>query len=234
MYAAFNPPPPASPALDRLDAIYRAVRSFLEPEAGRHAPDPNDPAWHQELVRAWHYMHGRKNHMGRRLTLLKPGDRSNVRVEGYVFNLNPTSFGKGTALRWGEPNTWIARGSPKVSFLPEWLYVNVTAYGVASIEAIDTSLGWMPGSPPHGVEGSVDAFSSSSLAVGKKLPPMPTITPSDSLTVRGSWAGVQDMCLAPGVMLRPKGANRKKSAEPGPEFKLSLTFHGWVSATVAA
>jgi len=180
-------PPQSAPSqpkrglVDRLDAAYRVLRAFVAPvNETQNQANPHDPRNHQELLRAWHYMHGRKQHTGRRLALLNPNEHSDVKVEAYVFSLNPSQFATTATLVWGTANGWTAFKNPQVPFRAERLFVNVEWAGVAYLENIQAA------NVNAQIGSTADAFSFSPLAAGTKLS-LPTLPPQNTMQVQGTW-----------------------------------------------
>ncbi len=172
------------------------------------APNPHDPRQHAALLQAWHYMHGRKQHTGRRLALLNPNEHSDVKVEAYVFSLNPSQFATTPTLMWGMANGWTAFKNPQVPFRAERVFVNVNFPGVAYLENIQAA------NVNAQIGSTADAFSFSPLAVGTKLS-LPTLPPQNTMQVQGTWT----------TFIPP-------AFQSGTSFLMAIDFQGW--ATVIA
>jgi len=157
-------------------------RAFVAPVSGRanDPANPHDPRNHQQLVQAWHYMHGRKMHTEKRLALLNPNEHSDVKVEAYVFSLNPSQFATTPTLIWGTSNGWTAFKNPQVPFRAERLFVNVPCAGLAYLENIQAA------NVNAQIGSTADAWSFSPLAVGSKLS-LPTLPPQNTMQVQGTW-----------------------------------------------
>lgn len=192
---------------DAVAALAPPVAAPMAPPG--HAPNPHDPRHHRELMEAWHYRHGRRAGTARRVQLLNPNEHSDVKVEAYVFSLNPTIFSNGAAsLVWGTANGWTAFKNPQVPFRAERVFVNVNYPGVAYLENIQAA-------NVNAQIGSVaDAFSFSPLAVGTKLS-LPTLPPQNTMQVQGTWT----------TFIPP-------AYQSGTNYVLAIDFQGW--ATVIA
>jgi hypothetical protein len=176
--------------------------------APARVPNPHNPQHHHALLQAWHYMHGRKQHTGRRLALLNPNEHSDVKVEAYVFSLNPSQFATTPTLVWGTANGWTAFKNPQVPFRAERVFVNVNFPGVAYLENIQAA------NVNAQIGSTADAFSFSPLAVGTKLS-LPTLPPQNTMQVQGTWTTF----IPPAFM-------------SGISFLMAIDFQGW--ATVIA
>jgi hypothetical protein len=188
----FPPPPQPQPQpqaaaksglVARLDAAYRVLRAIIAPagDANTRGPvDPRDPRNHQILMQAWHYQHSRQEHTAKRLALLNPNEHSDVKVEAYVFSLNPLQFATTPTLIWGTANGWTAFKNPQVPFRAERMFVNVEWAGVAYLENIQAA------NVNAQIGSTADAFSFSPLAVGTKLS-LPTLPPQNTMQVQGTW-----------------------------------------------
>jgi hypothetical protein len=192
---ALAPPPPPAPA-------------GHAGQLAHHAPNPHNPRHHHALLQAWHYMHGRKQHTGRRLALLNPNEHSDVKVEAYVFSLNPSQFATTPTLIWGTANGWTAFKNPQVPFRAERVFVNVNFPGVAYLENIQAA------NVNAQIGSTADAFSFSPLAVGTKLS-LPTLPPQNTMQVQGTWT----------TFIPP-------AFQSGASFLMAIDFQGW--ATVIA
>src|SRR5208337_3365317 len=93
----------------------------------------------RELVKAFFGRELRKRTTRTRLSLLNPNGHSDVKVEKYVFSLNPSQFNTGTRLVWGAINGWTAFKNPQVTFRAEELYVNVDSPGIAYLHTIQAA-----------------------------------------------------------------------------------------------
>jgi len=175
---------------------------------GSMVPNPHNPRHHHALLQAWHYMHGRKAHTGRRLALLNPNEHSDVKVEAYVFSLNPSQFATTPTLVWGTANGWTAFKNPQVPFRAERVFVNVNFPGVAYLENIQAA------NVNAQIGSTADAFSFSPLAVGTKLS-LPTLPPQNTMQVQGTWT----------TFIPP-------AFQSGQSFLMAIDFQGW--ATVIA
>ncbi len=196
---ALAAPPPPAPYIPHGGAPHGR---------GMTAPNPHDPRHHHELVAAWHYMHGRRAHTQKRVALLNPNEHSDVKIEAYVFSLNPSQFSAGTFLAWGTLNGWTAFKNPQVAFRAERVFVNVNLPGLVYINTIQAA------NVNAQIGGVADGFSFSPLAMGSKIS-LPTLPPQNTMQVTGTWTNIV-----------PVPYNN------GDVFTLAIDFEGW--ATVIA
>ena len=192
---ALAPPPPPAPFIPHGHTQHRA-------------PNPHDPRHHGELVAAWHYMHGRRAHTQKRVSLLNPNEHSDVKIEAYVFSLNPSQFSEGTGLVWGTLNGWTAFKNPQVAFRAERVFVNVNIPGLVYINTIQAA------NVNAQIGAVADGFSFSPLAMGSKIS-LPTLPPQNTMQVTGTWTNVIPVPFNNGSV-----------------FTLAIDFEGW--ATVIA
>ena len=157
---------------------------------------------------AWEYMHGRRAHTQKRVALLNPNEHSDVKVEAYVFSLNPSQFSVGTSLVWGVINGWTAFKNPQVPFRAERIFFNVAVPGLVYVNTIQAA------NVNAQIGGVADAFSFSPLAMGSKIS-LPTLPPQNTMQVTGTWSNVV-----------PVPFNSESV------FVLAIDFEGW--ATVIA
>jgi hypothetical protein len=190
------PPPPPPPA------------QFASPGRPMHTPNPHDPRFHAELMAAWHRQHGRREHTARRLALLSPNEHSDVKVEAYIFSVNPSQFSSGTSLVWGSLNGWTAYKNPQVAFRAERVFVNVNLPGLVYVNTIQAA------NVNAQIGGIADAFTFSPLAQGSKIS-LPTLPPQNTMQVTGTWTNIV-----------PTPYNNDTV------FTLAIDFEGW--ATVIA
>jgi hypothetical protein len=195
------PPPPAPPAAPMTHPGHLG-------HAMHGRPNPHDPRWHGELLASWHREHGRDAHTRARVALLDPNAHSNIKVEAYVFSLNPTQFSTGTSLTWGTLNGWTAFKNPQVPFRAERIFVNVTCPGLVYLNAIQAA------NVNAQIGGVADGFTFSPYAMGSKIS-LPTLPPQNTMQVTGTWTNVV-----------PTPFNAET------EFTLCIDFEGW--ATVIA
>lgn len=190
------PPPPPQPMI---------------PHAGghmAHAPNPHDPRFHRELVEAWQYKHGRMAHTKRRVALLNPNEHSDVKIEAYVFSINPSQFSAGSGLVWGSLNGWTAFKNPQVAFRAEAVFINVTIPGLVYVNTIQAA------NVNAQIGGIADGMTFSPLALKSKIS-LPTLPPQNTMQVTGTWTNVV-----------PVPYNNEAA------FTLCIDFQGW--ATVIA
>ena len=174
----------------------------------QHRPNPHDPRWHGELVGAYMRERDRNSHTYARIALLDPNAHSSVKVEAYVFSLNPTQFSTGTNLTWGVLNGWTAFKNPQVPFRAERIFVNVTTPGLVYLNAIQAA------NVNAQIGGVADGFTFSPYAMGSKIS-LPTLPPQNTMQVTGTWTNIV-----------PTPFNAET------EFTLCIDFEGW--ATVIA
>jgi hypothetical protein len=201
-----HPAPPAPP----MPPPAAAMQPYIPhaPAHGRgHAPNPHDPRSHGELMRAWHYMHGRREHTLQRTALLNPNEHSDVKIEAYVFSLNPTQFSEGGNLSWGTLNGWTAFRNPQVAFRAERVFVNVNLPGLVYVNVIQAA------NVNAQIGGTADGFSFSPLAQGSKIS-LPTLPPQNTMQVVGTWTN---------IVPAPYNAEA--------EFVLAIDFEGWATVT---
>jgi hypothetical protein len=175
---------------------------------GGHRPNPHDPRHHAQLLHAWEYMHGRHAHTAKRVALLNPNEHSDVKIEAYVFSLNPSQFSAGAGLVWGTLNGWTAFKNPQVAFRAERVFVNVAGPGLVYINTLQAA------NVNAQIGGIADAFSFSPLAMGSKIS-LPTLPPQNTMQVTGTWTNIV-----------PAPFNNDTA------FTLAIDFEGW--ATVIA
>ncbi len=155
------------------------------PHGGDHRPNPHDPRHHGVLMAAWEYQHGRRQHTLRRTALLNPNEHSDVKIEAYVFSLNPSQFAAGTGLVWGVANGWTAFKNPQVAFRAERVFINVKIPGLVYVNTLQAA-------NVNAQIGSIaDGFSFSPLAMGTKIS-LPTLPPQNTMQVTGTWSTVVD------------------------------------------
>jgi hypothetical protein len=171
-------------------------------------PNPHNPRHHHMLMQAWDKLHGRRHHTHRRAMLLNPNEFSDIKVEAYVFSLNPSQFATGTTLTWGTANGWTAFKNPQVAFRAERVFVNVNTPGLVYLNTIQAA------NVNAQIGAIADAFSFSPLAVGTKLS-LPTLPPQNTMQVTGTWS-----TFIPAAF------------QTGTAFTLAIDFQGW--ATVIA
>jgi hypothetical protein len=199
--AALAPPAPP-PVIPHPAAMAHAGHG------GHGRPNPHDPRHHHMLMQAWEYQHGRHQHTSRRVALLNPNEHSDVKIEAYVFSLNPSQFSAGTALQWGSLNGWTAFKNPQVAFRAERVFVNVNTPGLVYINTLQAA------NVNAQIGGIADAFSFSPLAMGSKIS-LPTLPPQNTMQVTGTWTNIV-----------PVPFNNEAV------FTLAIDFEGW--ATVIA
>jgi hypothetical protein len=190
------PPPPA------------AIQPFAAQGAPLGRPNPHDPRHHHQLLQAWDYMHGRHAHTARRIALLNPNEHSDIKIEAYVFSLNPNQFSTGTQLVWGAVNGFTAFKNPQVAFRAERVFVNVNLPGLVYVNTIQAA------NVNAQIGGIADAFSFSPLAMGSKIS-LPTLPPQNTMQVTGTWTDVVPVPY-----------------NSGSGYVLAVDFEGW--ATVIA
>ena len=187
--------PPAAPMIPHGDA----------------RPNPHDPRHHGALMAAWDYQHGRKMHTLRRTSLLNPNEHSDVKIEAYVFSLNPSQFSNLAGLAWGSANGWTAFRNPQVAFRAERVFINVKIPGLVYVNTLQAA------NVNAQIGAIADGFTFSPLAMGTKIS-LPTLPPQNTMQVTGTWSTVID--------------NPYVSGEGVPNFTLAIDFEGW--ATVIA
>jgi hypothetical protein len=166
--------------LPSVFAFARAkLRRWLRDD--RSVNEPAKPSVSQrELMAAWHYQHARKRYTGKRLMLLNPNEHSDVKVEKYIFSLNPTIFSNGAAsLVWGTANGWTAFKNPQVPFRAENIAINVPVPGLAYVENIQAA------NVSAQIGSVADAFSFGA-PHGRDLS-LPTLPPQNTMQVQGTW-----------------------------------------------
>jgi len=173
----------------------------------RHAPNPHDPRFHRELVDAWHYKHGREVHTKRRIALLNPNENSDVKIEAYVFSINPSQFSVGGSLNWGTLNGWTAFKNPQVAFRAEAVFINVTTPGLIYVNTIQAA------NVNAQIGGIADGMTFSPLALKSKIS-LPTLPPQNTMQVTGSWTNIV-----------PVPFNNEAV------FTLCIDFQGWATVT---
>ncbi len=117
-----------------------------------------------------------------RVALLNPNEHSDVKIERYVFSLNPTQFSKGTCLRWGESNGWTAFKNPQVRFRAEELYFNVSLPGLCYVNIIQAA----------NVNVEIGGVSDATTFGASRKLSLPTLPPQNTMQVCGTWSKIVD------------------------------------------
>jgi hypothetical protein len=136
------------------------------------APRPN-PAQMMNLWRAHHAMQAKS---AQRAHILSPNKGSDVKVGRYSFSVNQS-------LVIGTAAAITASQSPDTNIRPQRVSMNVPSVGFALISEIKAA------NVSVLVGGLTDAFDFTPTGVGQSLD-MPTITPSNKVTVLGSYTGI--------------------------------------------
>jgi hypothetical protein len=178
-------------------------------------PNIHDPRHQHLFVEAWQYRHGRKMHTLRRTSLLNPNEHSDVKIEAYVFSINPSQFSNLAGLAWGSANGWTAFRNPQVAFRAERIFINVKIPGLVYVNTIQAA------NVNAQIGAIADGFTFSPLAMGSRIS-LPTLPPQNTMQVTGTWSTVIDT---------PYTAGGSTEA-PVPNFTLAVDFEGW--ATVIA
>ena len=120
--------------------------------------------------------------------LLEPNKGSTVKVERYAFSVS-TDLVTGTASSFSEAN------SPDVTFRPQRITANVPHEGLVIVDGIRVA------NVNVTVGGVFDAFDFNAEGVGQSLD-MPTLSPSNKLTVSGGYTGVAFPGLTPPAVFK--------------------------------
>jgi hypothetical protein len=123
----------------------------------------------------------RKKATATRIGLLNPNENSDIKVEKYVFSLNPTIFSNGAdSLVFGIPNGWTAFKNPQVVFRATNLAINVPCPGLVYVENLQAA-------NLNGQIGSVADGYLFAAPHGKEVS-LPTLPPQNTMQVQGTWS----------------------------------------------
>lgn len=147
------------------------------PAAAIAAAIPPAQPTKQQALALWHGNRMAKAHTLRRELKLHPNKGSSLKLEEFAFPLNPLTnpvFGTAAAANM--------QNQPDVTIRPERLVFNVPALGLYIIAEVKTAnVGCIVGGA-----ATMDAAVFAPTSVGMRIS-CPTLTPSNRLTVVGSW-----------------------------------------------
>jgi hypothetical protein len=169
-------------------------------------PNPNNPANHPALMQAWQRQNSKAKNTAQRMSLLSPNADSDIKIEKYIFSLNPSQFGVGSGLTWGTANSWVAFKNPQVAFRAERLFVNVNIPGLVYLATIQAA------NVQAQVGSTADGYTFSAFAAAGSHISLPTLPPQNTMQVTGTWTNVVPAPFTIGVA-----------------FTLALDFQGWAT-----
>jgi hypothetical protein len=140
--------------------------------AAAPVPRPNP----QQMMALWQQHHAMQAKSAHRASILSPNKGSDVKVGRYSFSVNQS-------LVIGTAAAITASQSPDTNIRPQRVTANAPSVGfalVSEIKAANVSVL---------VGGLTDAFDFNPQGVGQSLD-MPTITPSNKVTVLGNYTGI--------------------------------------------
>lgn len=131
----------------------------------------------QQALQLWHGHRMAKAHTLRRELKLHPNKGSSLKLEEFAFPLNPL-----TNPVFGTASASNMQNQPDVTIRPERIVFNVPALGLYLIAEVKTAnVGCVVGGA-----ATMDAAVFAPTSVGMRIS-CPTLTPSNRLTVVGSW-----------------------------------------------
>lgn len=153
---------------DPMGADYGFGADAPAPPAARPAP--------AAMMALWHRHQQTVAHSARRAAILSPNKGSDVKVGRYSFSVNQS-------LVIGTAASITASQSPDTNIRPQRVSMNVPSVGFALISEIKAA------NVSVLIGGLTDAFDFTPTGVGQSLD-MPTITPSNKVTVLGTYTGI--------------------------------------------
>ena len=136
----------------------------------------------------WARHHRERNVTASRERLLEPNKGSRTKVERYAFSVSADII-TGTAASFSASN------QPDVTFRPQRITANVAHEGLIILDGIRVA------NVNVTVGGVVDAFDFNANGVGQSLD-MPTLSPSNKLTVSGGYTGVAVPGITPPAVFK--------------------------------
>lgn len=167
--------------VDKLRQRFAAAARPTAP-AARPAAAPA-AAVHPAAMALWAHHHKQRSASARREMLLEPNKGSATKIERYTFSVS-------TDVITGTASSFSASNSPDVCFRPQRITANLAQPGLVIIDGIRVA------NVNVTVGGVFDAFDFNADGVGQSLD-MPTLSPSNKLTVSGGYTGVAVPGLTP-------------------------------------
>lgn len=199
-----------SSILTAVQNLEKEIARAIEREKDAHVFLPRDPDYKptpQEAEIAFKRMSERERATHERVALLDPNRNSDIKIERYVFSLNPVQFSQGEGLKWGVLNGWTAFKSPQVPFRAERLVLNVPIRGLVYLNTIQAA------NINAQIGGIADAYSFN--ANSQNAISLPVLLPQNTMQVAGTWTNVVPSPYRENI-----------------EFVLCIDFFGW--ATIIA